>query len=135
MYIIPENVDKLVQEGKYNEAVELFIKTKGLSIDMALSLLSKEYPELKSQFSPYSISNLHHKLKFKSFRESVLNGIILFVVLILVVGLVVFLCYRAYQYYANDNSGGLFSNNPALIAVLAVVYAVIRLVYWKCKKC
>lgn len=49
MYIIPENVDKLVQEGKYNEAVELFIKTKGLSRDMALSLLSKGYPELKEQ--------------------------------------------------------------------------------------
>lgn len=130
MYKIPEKVDKLVQEGKYNEAVELFIKTKGLSIDMALSLLSKEYPELKSQFSPYSISNLHHKLKSKSFRESVFGGITLFVVLILVIGLLVFLCYRAYQYYANDNSGGFFSNNPAWIVVLIVVSAIIDLVYW-----
>lgn len=133
MYIIPEKVDKLVQEGKYNEAVELFIKTKGLSIDMALSLLSKEYPELKSQFSPYSISNLHHKLKSKSFRESVFGGITLFVVLILVIGLLVFLCYRAYQFYANDNSGGFFSRNPAWIVVLIVVSAIIDLVYWKYK--
>lgn len=133
MYIIPEKVDKLVQEGKYNEAVELFIKTKGLSRDMALSLLSKGYPELKEHFSKFSVSELRSKFKSKSSRESVLVGFAVFIVLVLVVGLLAFLCYRAYQYYANDNSGGFFSRNPAWIVVLIVVSAIIDLVYWKYK--